>query len=270
MAESRRKSFLTACLALCWALLACAAPAPGAEAARCRELVVSANPAYPPYHWEENGVLVGASLDLLKQALPAGVTARFVVYPWKRVLENARRGEIDLILSLRATPEREEYLVFTRAEAFSNPIVVFTRRDRVFALKDWAALKGRTGGMSSGDMFGCGFDEYWRRELTMDDAGDMERNFRKLDQGRIDYFVTGKYVGLAYAATNPYAAGVVVLEPPLCNEGIRFGFSKAGRCAGLVDAVNRRLEELGRQGVPERLLRQHLERLRQAPTAIAR
>ncbi|MBI5519545.1 MAG: amino acid ABC transporter substrate-binding protein [Desulfovibrio sp.] len=231
------------------------------EAAACRELVYAANPSYPPYHWAEGeSAYAGASVELLALALPPGVRARPVVLPWRRTLEWARQGKVDLILSLRITPERTDYLLFTAHRSFSNPIVVFVRRDRVFPFKQWADLKGRRGGVSFGDRFGNGFDEYWRAELTVEEAPTMESNFAKLEAGRIDYFVTSRYVGEAYAGAHTEGHGVTVLAPPISDEGIHFGFSKASPCAALARLVDARLKELDRKGVSEQLLKKHLRR----------
>lgn len=232
-------------------------------AAQCPELVYTANPNYPPYHWvDREGRLVGASVDLLKLAAPPGVKLKPVAIPWKRALLLAERGEIDLILSLRITPERSRYLTFVPARAFPNPIVVFVRKTRAFPFTSWADLKGRRGGLSMGDTFGGGFDEYWRAELLMEEAKDMEGNFKKLHAGRIDFFVTSRYVGEAHAARHREMAGIVPLGRPISEQDIHFGFSSRSPCVALVNYMSRRLQELDRKGVPERLLREHLRRLR--------
>lgn len=245
-------------------------PGDGRELAKqCPELVYTANPSYPPYHWvDREGRLVGASIDLLTLAAPPGVRLRPVALPWKRALLLAERGEIDLILSLRITPERSRYLLFAPARAFPNPIVVFVRRDRAFPFESWADLKGRLGGLSLGDSFGAGFDEYWRAELTMEEAKDMDSNFRKLHAGRIDYFVTSKHVGEAFTASHPEMADIVPLGRPISGQDIHFGFSRKSPCAALAEDVSRRLGELDRRGVPEQLLRKRLLLLKRNPAPL--
>lgn len=230
----------------------------------CDELVYSANPSYPPYHWVgEDGRLEGASVDLLKMAAPQGLALKATVLPWKRALALAENGGVDLLLSLRNTPERAKFLTFASGRAFPNPIVVFIRKDRSFPFASWADLKGKRGGISFGDTFGGGFDEYWRAELTIEEAKNMEANFEKLEAGRIDYFVTSKYVGEAYCSTHPMRHGIVQLGKPISNQGIHFGFSKRSPCEALVGQMGRKLQELDRLGVPEQLLRVHLRRLKE-------
>jgi len=229
---------------------------------QCRELVYAANPSYPPYHWKvSDSAYDGASIELLELVVPPGVALKPLVLPWKRALEWARLGKVDLLVSLRITPERSEYLKFTTHRAFPNPIVVFVRADRRFAFNSWADLKGKKGGISLGDTFGNGFDEYLRDELTTEVAPTMENNFVKLETGRIDYFVTSKFVGRAYAALNQKGAEFSALTPAISEMDIHFGFSRVSPCAALSEQVSRRLRELDRQGVPEQLLKKHLLRI---------
>lgn len=263
---------LLLCLAIILPVLASRAessgPAEGEERSRgqggrCEELVYSANPSYPPYHWVgADGRLEGASIDLLKMVAPQGLVLKPIVLPWKRALALAELGDVDLLLSLRNTPERAKFLAFTSARAFPNPIVVFVREDRTFPFDSWADLKGRRGGISLGDTFGNGFDEYWRAELSIEEAKTMEANFEKLVAGRIDYFVTSKFVGEAYSSSRPLKHGIVQLGKPVSNQDIHFGFSKRSPCADLSEQMDRKLRELDKKGVPEQLLRVHLRRLK--------
>ncbi|GFE62900.1 ABC transporter substrate-binding protein [Geobacter sp. AOG2] len=228
----------------------------------CREVVYSTNPQYPPYDWGIPGGFDGASIELLRMAMPPGLPLRPAVYPWKRVLYLAKQGEIDLVVSLRITPERSRYLVFAPHRAFPNPIVVFARKDRKFPYASRHDLKGLRGGISAGDTFGGGFDEYWRASLTVEEAPTMRENFQKLDSGRIDYFVTSRYAGEAYLAKFPPAHVIVPLSPAISSFDIHFGFSKRSACAPLAEYVSRRLAELDGAGTPERLLQKYLQRYR--------
>lgn len=260
---------LAAALLVLCALILPPAPVPNASAredaeigtllARCPELTYATNPAYPPYDWALSGeAYEGASIELLAMILPPGVKAKPVVYPWKRSLLLAERGEIDLLLSLRITPERLRYLVFTTSPAFPNPIVLFVREDRRFPFTSWDALKGRTGGVSMGDTFGGGFDEFWQAHLLMEEAPTLHQNFRKLELGRIDYFVTGRYAGLAELGSHHFEHPIVELAPPITDAEIHFAFSRSSPCRCLLDYMSGRLHELDQQGVPDALLRKHL------------
>ncbi|GFO53479.1 hypothetical protein GMSM_04860 [Geomonas sp. Red276] len=251
--------------ALLAALILCSGAAAASPPSTCGTIRYSTNPQYPPYDWETGAGFDGASIELLRMAAPPGVQLSPVVVPWKRALSMAAGGEIDLLVSLRITPERSQYLAFTSHRAFPNPIVIFVRKDRAFPYRQWQDLKGRRGGVSLGDTFGAGFDNYWRQELSVEEAPSMLENFRKLDEGRIDYFVTSHYLGEAYVAKTPMRHPVVHLDPPISTLDIHFGFSKKSACLSQLDYFSRRLAELDRRGVPEKLLQKHLKRYRMQP-----
>lgn len=253
-----------AVLLLAWALIA-----PTAEAA-CTRVVFSAHPDYPPYHWVEGERMEGASVALTGRILDElGVPweARFVG-PWPRVLKSAEFGTIDLIVSLKPTPERAAYLAFTSSAAFPNPMAVFMARSRPIEFNRPEDLIGKRGGRSAGDRFGDAFDRFAESRLTLEDADSLENNFDKLVAGRIDYVVTGLYTGRAQLLRSALADRVVPLPRPVNEGGIHHGFSRRSPCASLLAAVDARLAAAQRSGLAARLLEQALERWRsRAPKA---
>jgi polar amino acid transport system substrate-binding protein len=238
--------------------------------AECTQVVFSAHPDYPPYHWAEGERLEGASIELTGRILDElGVRwqARFVG-PWPRVLKSAEYGVIDLIVGLKPTPEREAYLAFTPAAAFPNPMAVFVARSRPIAFDRPEDLIGKRGGRSAGDRFGEAFDRFAESRLSLEDADSLEINFDKLAAGRIDYVVTGLYTGRAQLLRTALADRIVPLPRPVNEGSIHHGFSRRSPCAGLLAAVNARLAAAQRSGLSARLLEQALERWRsRAPKA---
>jgi polar amino acid transport system substrate-binding protein len=234
-------------------------------AGKCETIVYSANPQYPPYHWAVGGGrLEGASIELLDKLRLAGVMLKPVVYPWKRVLLMAEHGEIDLVLSLRKTPERSAFLTFTDGQSFPNPIVVFVRADRSFPYQQWADLKGRRGLISLGDKFGGGFDEYWPKDLVIQESGTMDENFKRLKEGQIDYFITSQFAGQAHLNSPQGRAGrpITYLAPPISDEGVYFGFSKKSPCISLLTQFDRRLSALKKQHELGAILNKYLNESR--------
>lgn len=232
-----------------------------ALAAACTRVVFSANPDYPPYHWVVGDRLVGASVVLTGRILDElGVPweARHVG-PWPRVLKSAEHGQIDLVLSLKPTPEREAYLLFTSAPSFANPMALFVDKARPLRFDAPGDLVGRRGGRTAGDRFGEAFDRLAEQSLTLEDADSLAVNFQKLAAGRIDYVVTGLYTGRAQLVPLGLSGRIVPL-PRLVNEGfVHHGFSRRSPCAALVEAVNARLLAARREGLDKRLLEDALQ-----------
>ena len=186
-------------LATFWFCLALLMTSP-CLAQECKKIVISADPAYPPLHWYDGTTLQGASIEITTRILDDLGLPYEVRYvgPWKRVLLNAERGAIDMVVSLKNIPERRDYLEFTSNVAFANPIAVFVPRASNFKYAKWQDLKGKRGGVTLGNKFGNGFDEFMDAQLTTDAAPTPESNFKKMALGRIDYFITGFYTGMAY------------------------------------------------------------------------
>ena len=225
---------------------------PGLAAAQCDTLVYATNPAYPPYGWsEDHHSYQGASIDLLPLLVPAGVKLKAAVYPWKRAQQ---MGRIDLLLSLRKTPEREAYLLFSHHPIFANPIAIFRLKGKQESVADWQTLVGLRGGVSRGDTFGSKFDLFLQKNLIVETADTMQENFEKLRRGRIDYFVSGQYAGNYYLHQHGMDSEIMALSPPVTNESIHIGFSRRSPCQELEPYVSARLEELEQSGYLKRLL----------------
>lgn len=85
---------------------------------------------YGPFVYQTaEGPVVGLSIDIL-EALKTGLDAPVRMLPAQSlaaILEAAKRGEVDLISSLRPTPERAAYLAFT-APYVQVPAVLVVRQ----------------------------------------------------------------------------------------------------------------------------------------------
>ena len=238
---------------------------------RAQDKVISwaTNPNYPPYDWAvDDQHYAGAASELLKLIAPRGYALREVVVPWVRAQEMAKRGEIDLLINLRITPERSEWLQFSKHPTFYNPIVVFMRRERAIPFKSWDELKPLRGGVTIGDAFGNGFDEYLKDHLSVEAIPNMSGNFRKLDAGRIDYFVSGYYMGMAWLAQAGLQEHIVALQPPISQNHIHLGFSRLSPYRHLLPDIDRRLAALNADGTLDRLLKEQLAHFSAQPRAV--
>lgn len=238
----------------------CVCVCAGTQAAATLTLQYGSNPDYPPYHWcQDRHVLTGASVALLQRVIPPGVQLQAVVYPWKRVLQTAEAGQLDIILPLRINAERARYLRFGKQPAFENPIAVFTRKDSSLRYQSWESLKPYRGGVSLGDVFGDGFDEYLARQLSVEMAPNMESNFKKLALGRIDYFITGRYVGLAYLRKTGLYRQLHDMPIAVSSSKIYLGFGPRVPDS-LIDSTDAALSRMAASGETRALLDKWLAR----------
>lgn len=235
-----------------------------AHGTTCTQLVFSANPNYPPFHWAERGQLVGASIELtgrIFKELGVRAEARYLG-PWNRVLRAAEEGQLDLVVALKITPEREAFLAFTPARFSSNPMAVFVHSERRFDYRGWDDLIGRSGLVARGDRYGEGFDEFLRSRLQVLTSHSMEDGFASLLRQRGDYLITSYFAGRAYLAGKGLETQVEALSPMVNQGSVHHGFVRRSPCSALLEQVSDKLRAYEADGTTERLLQLYLERWR--------
>jgi polar amino acid transport system substrate-binding protein len=243
----------------------------GAQA-QCTRLVLAADPDYPPLHWYDGKAMHGASIAIAKRVLDDLKIPYEVRYlgPFPRVMAAAERGDIDMIATLKKTPEREAFLLYPKTTALANPVSVFTARARPIAFMSRSDLVGLKGGITRGNRFGDGFDDYLQQHLDIEVANSPENNFSKLGAGRLDYFITGFYTGMAYLLKRGDEDHFAALSPYLVDTPNYVVLTRKGRCADKLDAIDRRLAQLKKSGELDKLVRQAFAQWKANPVVLVK
>ena len=261
------RKLLFYCVAL---LVACAHPL--ASHAACQRLVVSADPAYPPLHWYDGQTLQGASIEIAKRVLDdlkIPYEIRFVG-PFPRVLLLAKHGDIDMVATLKQTPEREAFLLYPQTPAYSNPVSVFTTAGNAFPFHEWSDLEGKRGGITRGNKFGAILDTYIEEKLSVEEANSPENSFDKLALGRIDYFITGYYTGMAILLMRGDEARFSARLPYLADTPNYLALTKAGPCRDKLEQIDARLAVLRKTGVIDEIIRKSFQTWKSRPVLVER
>lgn len=253
-------------LALAWLM------APGLLApalAACNHMRIGADPAYPPLHWYDGQQMQGASVDIARRVLDELHIPYEVRYlgPFTRIMKLAERGELDMVATLKKTPEREQFLLFPKTAALSNPVAVFQARDRAFSFQSRQDLVGHRGGITRGNRFGGDVDDFIRASLDIEEADTPESSFNKLKVGRIDYFLTGYFVGMAYLLKRSDEASFVVPATYLADTPNYLALTLKGACADRLDAIDAKLAQLKKTGVLDEIVKANLARWRSSSLA---
>ena len=258
--------FVLHAAALASGLLACAAQA-GERA--CAKVVVSGDPDYPPFSWYDGRAMHGSAVEIAQKALEHAGIPYEVRYagPFNRVLQSAKSGTVDLIAELKDRPERRDFIVYSKVAIFSNPVAVFVRSDRKIEYRDWKDLAGLHGGITLGNKFGGGFDDFLERALTVESANSIATNFTKLKLGRIDYFVNSYYPALNYLEQEHKRGQFKVLHPFVTASSNFAGWAKASPCLGRRDEFDRVVAGMVRSGEVKRILEQNLTHLQDETAA---
>jgi polar amino acid transport system substrate-binding protein len=158
--------------------------------------LILATEEYPPYNMSDaKGQVGGLSTQIVKALLAeAGVSHEVAVYPWARAISMARVQPNTCVYSMSRTPEREALyrwigpLVHNDWALFglsaTLPAVRPTRLDEL--------LTARIGSYQ-----GDAIVSYLQtRGHHVDVAPSDDVNPKKLQLGRIDYWATGRLIGL--------------------------------------------------------------------------
>ena len=235
--------------------------------AECARLVLSADPAYPPMHWYNGEALQGASIEIATRVLDDLKIPYEVRYlgPFPRVMTAAERGDIDMVATLKKTPERESFLLYPKTPALSNPVSVFTARERPFSFRSRSDLVGKRGGITRGNQFGSDLDDYIKQRLSVEEANTPENNFSKLALGRIDYFVTGYYTGMAILLKRGDEERFVASTTFLADTPNYVVLTKKGHCADQIERIDAQLAVLRKSGVLDELISRSFQKWKSKP-----
>ena len=152
--------------------------------------------------------------------------------------------------------------------ALANPIAVFSARDRDFTFNSRNDLIGLRGGITRGAIIGAGIDEFLKEKLIIEEANTPKNNFDKLALGRLDYFITGYYSGMAMLLKSGDEDKFVAKRPFLSDVPNFLVLTKRGKCADKLEAIDARLAALKKNGVLDELIQASFHKWKSNPVAI--
>ena len=239
----------------------CSFPAP--SRAGQNVLITSGHPEYAPFMYRQGDEIVGVGPDLVRiifEELGFEVRSPYMG-PWKRVQEQAKQGEIDVLCTLYYSPDRVSYLTYVIPPYSPDPFVAWVKKGHAFPLETMEDLAGKNGTAVLGESYGQVFDSFAKERLALSRVATLEQNFLKIIHGRSDYLVCGYYAGLLKVHTLNLEDEVEMLSMRLGQEYLYMAFSKQSKFVDRLPQVRKRLEELVIDKTVARLLEKHLKAL---------
>jgi len=217
-------------------------------------LLASGHPEYPPFMWREGNKIVGVGPEILSAACKElGIPIKIeFAGTWDDVTNDIRKGKIDAVVALYQTDERKKYLDYSIAYG-KDPVVVFVRKDKVFACRKWDDLIGKRGTTTSGDSYGQAFDSFMAAKLKVARFKTAEENFKALENGTADYFVYAMYSGLFESKKLGIDNKITYLKPYLTTENWHLAFSKGSKYAKYLPDINRVISKMAGSGAIDKL-----------------
>lgn len=191
------------------------------------EIAIGVSTGYPPYYYEQNGELEGICIDIVNRvAHSLNLRISYRQYPWKRMLLNAQQGQVDAIMPLFRTEERERFLYFDNLDLIDEKNSFFTWKEtKVRFSGDFETIQPYTVGVVTEYSYGDKFDKYshFTKVTTQNDKHLVEMFKHK----RFDVGIGSKDVVIFNAKKENISDQIQFLEPYITQDPLFIGFSKA-------------------------------------------
>jgi len=209
--------------------------------------LVSGKPDYPPISWTRHNKLSGIGYMVLKEILSQLNIQMFKAEPrpWKRALNLAEEGEIDILVGTREIDERSQYLDFVTTPIIeSAQNIFFMKGAKIDSLDD---LPGKVGGILLGTTYTKQFNEFATKNLKFEPVNTQIQNIQKLELGRIDYFIAPLLPTIHYIRTNNLNLNIQFLALPVFTVQERIAISKKSTCIKYLKKIDEHLKQLHEQ-----------------------
>lgn len=154
-----------------------------------------ASESWAPYVYEEQGRLKGLDYEAAQIVLQRlGVTAEWQLLPWKRCLAALEQGQVEAILDIFRTAEREVTIIYPDEPMSQIEFVLFYANARPHPYHQLQDLQGLKVGVSAGYWYANrGFRQ--SKLFTREPAPSHLANFGKLVRDRVDLVINDRRGG---------------------------------------------------------------------------
>jgi polar amino acid transport system substrate-binding protein len=215
---------------------------------------------WPPYTFGETGSAPtgGYAVDFLNEiASRLTLNISMELLPWKRCLLMAKKGQVDGVMLITKSGNRERYLDFSIPLMSDNNLVWFRRGDNIGSkVNSFAELKNYRIGVAASFNYGDEFNEASEHyKFNIEEARDIESNFKKLVLGRIDVFFVNLSAANEVFRENPSLAKKVTYVDKLFDKvPFYIAFSKKSKEKTLLPLFNKTIQEMLKEGAIDRIL----------------
>jgi len=209
---------------------------------------------FPPFEIVENGEFSGPGIEIVTEAFHrmgySEDSYEFVVYPWARILEMVRAGDIDLVVDISLNEERQEFISFSK-EPFTNydkHFITLADSDIIFT-GDIKSLEEYTIGVVRDYRIGPNYQEDRASGLyDFEDASSFEENIHKLINGRVPVILDTTLAVLSHLSKEDNADLVKTIGPAYDSTTTYMGFSKVLNNIELLESYDKAIQEMTEDG----------------------
>ena len=222
-----------------------------------RKIAVSGHHLFQPFSWKNKQELAGIGPKLFKQILnDLNKDFEPVFIPWKRSQLMAKKGEIDVLISLFKTPERENYLEYSTPFSKTS-LIVFTRNDFKARIENWSDLVPHNGvairGASSGEL-----DVFFNSKLSLKKVENTYQMLKMVELSRADYATSSRYSAMIEAGKHGLDKVIKIHDQPNSSQKIHLAVSKNSWFLKYLPEVNKFIKKYKKNGVLDSIVEQSL------------
>lgn len=218
-----------------------------------KEIHLVADP-YPPYQFEEKGVIRGIDCELIGHAFQeSGYNTVTHLMPWEECLRRLELREADGIFQIVRTPERAKKFIFSDPFRTAKTVLFSTRSIR---FKENADVSKQLGGFKLGVLSGYSYDpliDTLNREMKVE-VGNQEEMLQGLKEERFDLIPMD--LGVAeYLIKERGLKGIRRVQGFTLKRELYAAFRPG--CENLVKAFNEGLRKIKKRHVYERIIERY-------------
>lgn len=236
---------------------------------RCESLVLSGGAHLFPYFFHSSDALPdridsstramlsrrhGSVGDTVLTALSRAGIAGHVAppKPWRRMLLEVSRGQIDIIAGALKSDGRQDLLEFSDVIDYSE-FHLFVKSKDSFTYRHPEDLKGRRGVKVLGMSFGPEFDDFAFNNLTFEEVPEYSSIFRMVAAGRAFFTVFHRESGGRLVRELGLERDLIMLPNIVAQEPIYVAYSKKSPCQSELAQVRKEIRMMKKKGEIERI-----------------
>jgi len=221
-----------------------------------KKLKLVADP-YPPYQWEEKGIIKGADHEIITRAFRTqSISIETTLHGWIECINLVKTGKADGIFQITITPERERMFLFSDILRIAETCFFRRKTPHVSEENDLDILK-KIQKLRIGTLSGYNYDtviDNLGRDVKIEANSNQELLFG-LQQGNFDYILIDTGVA-GYLINKFQLKGIEKSSGYIIKRKLHVAFNK--KLTEIVKLFNTGLRIIKDEGIYDQILSKYL------------
>lgn len=224
---------------------------------------------FPPYEYKsDTGEAIGVGVDTLREALALLGYGQddyvFEEYPWARLMEKGRKGQLDMVIDAFYTENREEFFYYSKGKYAIYDYHFIVNEDSLVEyngekLSENIKKIGVVRGYKYGDEIEAKIDSLMLERNETASSVDL---LEGLLNNRYDMVIEASLFSEYYLKTKSKKEQVRYLEPSIGKKDAYILYPKVNtKNDDLIKNLDRILEELRNDGIYQKIYRKYIENI---------